>query len=174
MDKTTLALTELTKVSGSPEAAVEYLNAVEKKRRDEKFIAYWQPFEYEKKVFENFTADTKILVVCGGNRSGKTEVGAAITTAWAEGKEYFRGEPAWSWAQNLPIPEKLAKNIWIVGLDFNVLRDVIWREKLMTGAIHPGFIPKDDTIVNISQNDKQIFFSNQAVITGKSADSGRE
>jgi phage terminase large subunit-like protein len=174
MDKTSQALSELTKLSGSPEAAQEYLAAIEKKRREDRFIAYWQPFKYEEKVFEAFNADTKILVVCGGNRSGKTEVGASIVTAFAEGKEYFRGEPAWSWVKNLPIPEKLAKNIWIVGLDFNVLRDVIWREKLMTGAAHPGFIPKDDSIANISQNDKQIFFKNQAVITGKSADSGRE
>lgn len=175
MDKTSQALQELTKLSGSPEAAQEYLAAVERKRRDEKFICYWSPFEYQKKIFEAFTPDTKILVVCGGNRSGKTEVGASIVTAFAEGKEYFRGEPAWTWASKLPIPEKLAKNIWIVGLDFpNHLDTVIWREKLMTGANHPGFIPKDASILKNNPNERQIFFSNKAVITGKSADSGRE
>lgn len=151
-----------------------YVEAIEKRRQEDSFIRYWEPFEYERKVFEAFTPEVKILVVCGGNRSGKTEVGAAVTTAWAEGKDYFKGEKAWSWVKNLPIPDKKARNIWIVGMDFNMLRDVIWREKLMTGAVHPGFIPKDSTVVNIRQDDKQIFFANSAVITGKSADSGSE
>lgn len=174
MERVEVAVGELNRMADTPDLAMAYLEAMEDKRKNEKFIAYWKPFEYQKKVFEEFTDGTKILVVCGGNRSGKTEVGAAIVTAWAEGKEYFQGEPAMAWVNGLPIPDKLAKNIWIVGLDFNVLRDVIWREKLRTGANHPGLLPKDDTIVNIREDDKQIFFKNSAVITGKSADSGRE
>lgn len=168
------AVGELSRLAESPEAASAYIEAIEKKRREEQFIKFWEPYKYEEKVFDAFTPDTKILVVCGGNRSGKTEVGAAITIAYAEGREYFRGEKAWKWASRLPIPDKPAKNIWVVGLDFNVLRDVIWREKLFTGANHPGFIPKDDSIANIRADDKQIFFKNNAVISGKSADSGRE
>jgi phage terminase large subunit-like protein len=168
------ALAQLQRTAADPELATAMLEAIEDKRAKDCFIRYWQPFDYQRPVFEAFDADTKILVVCGGNRSGKTEVGAALTTAWAEGKEYFRGEKAWSWVANLPIPVKTAKNIWIVGLDFNVLRDVIWREKLFTGANHPGFIPKDATVANVREADKQIFLSNNAVITGKSADSGRE
>src|SRR5207245_1294090 len=109
---------------------VAYIEGLEKKRRDEKFICYWQPFDYEAKAFDAFDKTTKILVIAGGNRSGKTELGATITTAWAEGKEYFRGEPAWKWVEKLPIPEKPVRNIWIVGLDYKVLQNVIWREKL--------------------------------------------
>lgn len=174
LTKVDKAIGELSRLAGTPEAATAYIEAIEKKRIEERFISYWQPYEYERRVFEAFTPDTKILVVCGGNRSGKTEVGAALTVAWAEGREYFRGEKAWDWVEKLPIPPKPAKNIWIVGLDFNVLRDVIWREKLFTGANHPGFIPKDDSITNVRADDKQIFFKNNAVISGKSADSGRE
>jgi phage terminase large subunit-like protein len=174
VDKDQAGLDEILKLVGSPEAAELYIDEIQKKRKKEQFLRYWQPFDYQKKVFEIFKENVKILVVCGGNRSGKTEVGTAITLAWAEGKDSFKGEPGWSWAQHLPIPEKLARNIWVVGMDFNVLRDVIWRDKFMTGAMHPGFVPKDGSVADIRETDKQIFFTNNAVITGKSADSGRE
>ena len=82
-------LQELNQVARSPEEAIAYIEAIEKRREQESFVRYWQPFEYQRKVFEAFTPEVKILVVCGGNRSGKTEVGAAITTAWGAGKEYF-------------------------------------------------------------------------------------
>src|SRR5712672_2376519 len=99
-----------------PKLAYAVLEGIEKKRREDSYVRYWEPFEYQKKAFEKFTKDIKILVVAGGNRSGKTEVGAAMTVAFAEGKEYFRGDPAWSWVKDLPIPEKRNRNIWLVGL----------------------------------------------------------
>lgn len=158
----------------NPLLATSILESIEKKRRDESFIRYWEPFAYQKKAFEKFTDDIKILIVAGGNRSGKTEIGAAMTVAYAEGKDYFRGDPAWSWVKDLPIPAKQNRNIWLVGLDFKVLKDVIWREKLFAGANHPGFLPKDNTIENVLERDQQIFFTDGPVISGKSADSGRE
>lgn len=159
----------------NPALASSILEAVEKKRREGSYIRYWTPFEYQKKAFDKFTDDIKILIVAGGNRSGKTEVGAAITIAYALGRDYFKGDPAWSWVQNLPIPDqKKNRNIWLVGLDYKVLKDVIWREKLLAGANHPGFLPKDDSIENILERDQQIFFTKGPVISGKSADSGRE
>lgn len=151
-----------------------FLDEMEAKRKEESFIRYWQPFEYERPAFEAFKPGIKILLVKGGNRSGKTEVTAAISTAFALGKEYFRGDPAWSWVKDLPIPEKKNLNIWLVGLDYKVLKDVIWREKLFAGANHPGFLPKDNSIENVLDRDMQIFFQNGNVISGKSADSGRE
>lgn len=157
-----------------PKLAGALIDAIERKQREERYLCYWEPFPYEKKAFEKFRPGIKILVVAGGNRSGKTEVGASLTTAFAEGKEYFRGYPAWSWVKDLPIPEKAHRNIWVVGLDFKLLKDVIWREKLLAGANHPGFLPKDDSVVNILERDMQIEFSNGTVITAKSADSGRE
>jgi phage terminase large subunit-like protein len=158
----------------NPALASAVLDAVEKKNRDESFVRYWEPFAYERKAFEKFTEDIKILVVAGGNRSGKTEVGAALTTAAAEGKDYFRGYPAWSWVKDLPIPDKGLKNIWIVGLDYKVLQNVIWHEKLLNGGNHPGFLPKDGSIENILERDKQIFLTEGRTITGMSADAGRE
>src|SRR5258707_1903655 len=111
-----------------PLLAGTILDAVEKRRKDESYIRYWQPFKYQKPAFEKFTEEIKIIIVAGGNRSGKTEVGAALTAAFAEGKEDFRGDPAWSWVQNLPIPDKAHRNIWLVGLDYKVLKDVSCRE----------------------------------------------
>lgn len=157
-----------------PVLANALLDAIEKKNQKESYVRYWTPFPYQKKVFEKFTEDIKIIVVAGGNRSGKTEVGAALTTAFAEGKDYFKGYPAWEWVKDLPIPDKGTKNLWIVGLDFKVLKDVIWREKLIAGGNHPGFLPKDSSVLNIWERDFQIELSNDRVMTGKSADSGRE
>lgn len=162
------------KLPDDPKLASAILDSMEKKRRDERFISYWQPFPYQKKAFDKFRPGIKILVVAGGNRSGKTEVGAALTMAFAEGKEYFRGDPAWDWVKDLPIPDKPRRNIWIVGLDFKLLKDVIWREKLLSGANHPGFLPKDDSVVNVLERDMQIEFTDNTAITAKSADSGRE
>lgn len=162
------------KLPDDPKLAAALLDGMERKRRDERFLSYWMPFPYQKKAFDKFRPGVKILVVAGGNRSGKTEVGAAMTMAFAEGKEYFRGDPAWDWVKDLPIPDKPRRNIWIVGLDFKLLKDVIWREKLLSGANHPGFLPKDDSVVNILERDMQIEFECGAAVTAKSADSGRE
>ena len=89
-------------------------------------------------------------------------------------RNFFKDEPAWEWVQNLPIPEP-PNNIWLVGLDFPTLRDVIWREKLRLGKDHPGLCPNlPELVKRVADGDYQIFFENGSVITGKSADSGRE
>ena len=163
------------KLPDDPKLAGAILDGLEKKRRDESFIRYYQPFDYQKPVFEKFKPGIKILVVAGGNRAGKSLSGAALTTAFALGKEYFRGDPAWSWVKDLPIPDKPLQNIWLVGLDFKVLKDVIWREKLVSGGgNHPPLLPKDGIVDNILERDMQIYLKNGTVISGKSADSGRE
>lgn len=174
-DRISDGFNEVLKTAETPEAAIAYIEALEEKRHKEKYIAYWKPFDYQKKVFEAFREGVKILVICGGNRSGKTEIGAAITIAFAEGKSYFQGEPAWEWVQGLPIPsEETARNIWVVGRYRQALDDVIWQEKLMTGRLHPGMLPKDDSVADISDSSHQIYFKNKAVITGKTAETGRE
>ena len=158
----------------SPTDRLAILEALDKKRRDEQFIKYWTAQEQQKPHFAQFTPSTKIFGILGGNRSGKTEEGVFIDVAWALGKDYFQGEPAWEYVKDLPIP-KPPNNIWIVGLDFPTLRDVIWREKLRFGRNHPPLLPKDpQVVVKVSDGDYQIFFANGSVITGKSADSGRE
>lgn len=149
---------------------------MEEERQRTNFVVYWHPYDTgnQPKVFTEFDASKKIFGVLGGNRSGKSEVGAAITAAWALGKDYFRDEPAWRWVANLPIPDP-PNTIWVVGLDFPTVRDVLWREKLRFGKDHPGFIPNDSQVVTkTNDSDYQIFFANGSVITCKSADSGRE
>lgn len=109
----------------------------------------------------------------GGNRSGKTELGAMVTMVWALGKEYFRDEPIWEHIKDLPIPEP-PNNIWIVGLDFPTLKAVIWREKLLSGRNHPALVPKDALATEPNNTDLEMVFENGSVIKCKSADSGRE
>jgi phage terminase large subunit-like protein len=168
------ALEELARHSSTPEEALKLIEALEGKRKIDKFICYWNATPSQKKdVFPKFTSDIKIFGVLGGNRSGKTETGAFIATAWALGKEYFRGEPAWELVKDLPIPEP-PNNIWVVGLDFSTLKDVIWHEKLRYGRNHAGLVPKDALVKPPNDSDFKIFFKNGSVITGKSADSGRE
>lgn len=154
--------------------ALATLAALEKKRKDDGFIRYWTPQPQQKTHFGEFTPEVKVFGILGGNRSGKTEEGAFIALAWCLGKDYFRDEPAWEWVKDLPIPAG-PKNVWVVGLDFPTLRDVIWREKLRFGRNHPPLLPKDAQVVTkVSDGDYQIFFANGSILTGKSADSGRE
>lgn len=166
-----LAKEQIARLSTSE--AEKLLEVLEKQRSEQKFICYWEPTKPQVDAVREFTGDIKTFIVRGGNRSGKTELGAAITMAWALGKEYFRDEKAWEWVKDLPIPEA-PNNIWVVGLDFPTLRDVIWREKLLQGRNHPGLVPKDSLERPPNNTDFQIFFKNGSVITGKSADSGRE
>lgn len=155
------------------EEQLALLQILEKRRKQEQFALYWEPTPPQLKACQDFTSEVKTFVIRGGNRSGKTELGAAITIAWCLGKEYFRDEPAWEWVKDLPIPEP-PNNVWVVGLDFPTLRDVIWREKLLQGRNHPGLVPMELLEKPPNNTDFQIFFKNGSVITGKSADSGRE
>jgi len=157
-----------------PKEQLAILEALEAKRKKDGYIRYWEAQEQQAKHFPQFTESTKIFGILGGNRSGKTEEGVFIDVAWALGKEYFRGEPAWEYIKDLPIPEP-PNNIWIVGLDYGTLKNVIWYEKLRFGRSHPPLLPRDpDAVERVVDGDFQIYFSNGSIITGKSADAGRE
>jgi len=56
-----------------------------------------------------------------------------------------------------PIPDH-GCNIWAVGLDFSVIRDVIWNEKLRRGHRHPGLSSSfaSPLIVRVSDSEFQI------------------
>jgi len=167
------AILELLRHTGTNTEALAVLDALEEKRKERFFVRYWEPTKPQQLALQKFTADKKVFGILGGNRSGKTEAGAFIAVAWALGKEFFRGEPAWEYVKDLPIPDK-PNVIWIVGLDFQVVRDVIWREKLRQGRNHPAFLPKDPEIAAPKDGDFQVHFGNGSIITCKSADSGRE
>ena len=160
----------------TPAEQLAAIDEIEKRRKHDKFICYWKPYETgnQHKIFKSWGPTTKTLLVRGGNRSGKSESGAPIAVAWALGKEYFRDEPAWEWVKDLPIPEP-PSTIWIVGLDFPTVKNVLWYEKLRNGKDHPGFVPTDQGVIRkISESDFQIYFKNGSVITCKSAEAGRE
>ena len=163
------------------------LDAIEERRQQAQYAKYWSCdndkdhqifFESIEDDFKKFTADTKIFGFLGGNRSSKTERGAFLAVAWLMGKEWFRNEPSWRYVKDLPIPEH-GCNIWCVGLDFSVIRDVIWGEKLRRGHQHPGLLPatpcKEVTRISDSEFQVQVDVGGRkSSITCKSADSGRE
>jgi phage terminase large subunit-like protein len=165
------ALKRLNRLSDEERLAV--LDAMTEKRKKKCFIKYFEPWTEQIEALKCFSNDIKIFGLLGGNRSGKSVLGAFLAVAWALGKEYFKDEPAWEFVKDLPIPPA-PNNIWVVGLDFGVLRDVIWYEKLRHGKNHPAFLPDDGSIQKVSDGDFQVFFKNGSLITGKSADAGRE
>ncbi len=178
----------LEKLEGfSTEDALVVLEAISADRRDRHFSRYWScdpnP-EYQtffngiEEEFSKFTSDIKIYAMLGGNRSSKTERGAFLAVAWLMGKDYFLNEPAWRYVKDLPIPEH-GVNVWAVGLDFSVIADVIWREKLRSGHKHPGLLPRTPCplITRISDSSFQVEVDvegRKSILTCKSADSGRE
>jgi phage terminase large subunit-like protein len=164
------AISELGRLDANQRLAA--LDLLVKKRKQKSYVKYFEPWTEQRDALIKFTSEVKVFGLLGGNRSGKTILGAFLAVAWALGKEYFRNEPAWEWVKDLPIPEG-PKNIWVVGLDFSVLRDVIWHEKLRYGKSHPPFLPTDGTVRDIKEGDFQVFFENGSIITGKSADAGR-
>jgi phage terminase large subunit-like protein len=170
--KITAALEQLNRLPEEERLAA--LELLIEKRKSKSFIKYFEPWSEQADAIPHFTEDIKVFGLLGGNRSGKTILGAFIAVAWALGKSYFKDEASWQWVKDLPIPEDHPRNVWIVGLDFNVLRDVLWFEKLRHGKNHPPFLPDDGSVVRFSDKEFQVFFANGSIITGKSADSGRE
>lgn len=171
----------------SPDDAILALYAVEEKRKENHFAKYWSSDDNPKyrdfynQIEDDFlkiTKDIKLFGLLGGNRSSKTERGAFLAVAWLLGKEYFRDEPSWRFVRDLPIPEH-GVNIWAIGLDFSVIRDVIWNEKLRRGHRHPGLLPATPSplITRISDSEFQVSVNvngRKSTLTCKSADSGRE
>ena len=172
IDKLALPLEQLGRFE--PQEQMAILNALEEKRKQECFIKYWEAQPQQEPHFKEFTKDVKVFGILGGNRSGKTEEGCFIDVAWALGKKYFEGEPAYEYVKDLPIPEP-PNNIWIVGLDYGLLKNVIWAEKLRQGRNHPPLLPRDPDIVKrVVDGEFQVYFANGSIITGKSADAGRD
>ena len=82
-DKLDNALDKLNRLSLEEQMAV--LDKIEQKRRTDKFILYFQPWQEQIEVIAKFTDDIKIMGLLGGNRSGKTILGAFLAVAWGLG-----------------------------------------------------------------------------------------
>jgi phage terminase large subunit-like protein len=163
------------------------LMAFEEKRKNKHYAKYWacdpdekcqRFFDQIELDFQKLTKDIKIYAILGGNRSSKTERGAFLAASYLLGKDYFRDESSWRYVRDLPIPEH-GVNVWAVGLDYSVIRDVIWNEKLRRGHRHPGLLPAlpNEIITRCSDSDLQVTAEvNGRVshLTCKSAESGAE
>lgn len=152
---------------GDPERAALLVEALEEKRRQERFVCYWEPHEEQKKFWEQLTPEQDTWLILGGNGSGKTELGEFLVAAWALGKEFFRNEPNWKWIEPLPIPDP-PNNIRGVGLNSDSLRDPMW-EKLTGSTEHAPFFPESQ----VTHRNNQQFsasFANFSKFQGKSAD----
>lgn len=180
------ALPELNRLPA--EDALAVIDALENKRRLNHYAKYFASdnaddprfqkfFDKIEEDFALFTQDKKIYGILGGNRSSKSQRSTFIAAAFLLGKEYFKDEPSWRYVRHLPIPDR-GVNIWVVGLDFNVVRDVLWHEKLRSGQRTPGLLPNDDTIIEkISDSDFRVTVNvngRRSTLTCKSAEAGRE
>jgi len=155
------------------EDAIALIEAIKDKRLRDEFVKFWHAQGQQEAIFHQWTPDIKTFGIVGGNRSGKTELGAFIDIAWCLGKRYFEGEPAYEYVKDLPIPDK-PNTVWVVGLDNNVLWNVIWGEKFLRGRTHAGFVPLDQLEKPPSEAEPIMYFKNGSILVGKSAESGRE
>jgi phage terminase large subunit-like protein len=160
----------------SPEEQEAIAEALLEKRKRDEFIRWWVPYEYQQCIFEVFIDDPKEIYVLGGNRSGKTMDGGAVATAYLMGKDYFKGFPAWEWVKYLPIPEGRPRQIWVVGLDFSVVKDTILGEYILRGKNNPPMLPHNWEALGfkVKEGDLQIIGPDGSILTLKSAESGRE
>src|SRR6185437_6817674 len=85
-----------------PKAQLAALDLLQQRRVKKNYIRYFEPWSEQQEAVKKFTKDIKVLGLLGGNRSGKTILGAFICVAWCLGKRYFEGEPAWEWVKDLP------------------------------------------------------------------------
>jgi len=164
---------QLRTVSGGDlEVAAEVLRRIEEQARELHYARYFTPYGGQNEVIKHLH-DKKIVLVLGGNRAGKTTIGSWVAACWFLGKNYFVGSPAWNAVKDLPIPDD-GGSVWVVGLDFPTVRDVIWREHLVGGLAHPPFLnPRNPAVDRILERDFQIHGKNRQLLTCKSAESGR-
>ncbi len=158
----------LAMAAGDPTLAAAMWDVAEEDRHQKQWVKYWEPCGDEVKFWDERIYERKIWVVLGGNRSGKTDLGCFLDTAWLLGKEYFRNEVNWKWVEPLPIPDR-ATNVRVVGLNSDLLKDPIW-EKLVGSTNHPPFIPEDKSISVRKDHEYLIKFTHGSKLQGKSAD----
>ena len=116
--------------------------------------------------------DIKTSVAKGGNRTGKTHIGALVACVYLLGKDYFIGSDLWDEIKDIPVPEDRGRTIWAVGVDFEAgIKSVIWPKLKM-------FLPKGTGTGLVWRDyEKVVEYTdargNTSVLRCKSAESGR-
>lgn len=160
-------LADIERQAGDPEIAELYLDALEARRREQRYVCYWEPHAGQKAFWRNLRPEQKVWLVLGGNRSGKTSFASWLDAVWLLGKDYFRNEVNWQWVDLLPVPEG-PTSVRVVGLVADQLRDPLW-EKLMGFSEHPPFLPPSE----VSDVNNTLFVArlkNGSHLAGKSAE----
>lgn len=158
-----------TASQGDLDEAEARLQLLDEGRRRSQFIRYFQLAGDQQNLIKAMKErpNWKILLLLGGNGSGKSITGAAISGAWLLGKDYFKDEVAWEWVKELPIPDG-PTSVRGVALNNDMLRDPMW-ENLLGSSDHPSMIPADA----ISEKSNHLFtfrLKRGSKFHGKSAD----
>ena len=80
IDKAAEQLLQLA--DGDPDLAEALLDMDEEERRQKMWVKYWEPCGDEVKFWADEIYKRKTWVILGGNRSGKTDLGCFLDTAW--------------------------------------------------------------------------------------------
>lgn len=131
---------------------------IEMEKRSKEPLRNFKPHKGQEKVFNLNWKDKKIVVMLGGNRSGKTHAGAVIAAKLALG-QFENG-----WKQG---PLK----IWLVALSFEMAEKILWEEKLKQ-LIPARLIKKTPSFA--SNGDKTLTLTNGSTIEFKSCEQGEE
>jgi len=135
---------------GDPDEAEARLLVLNERRRQARYACYYEPAGDQRQLWERLTPEHHIILLLGGNGSGKSLTGEWFTATFLLGKEFFKDEPCWKWVEALPIPTAPA-NVRIVALNTDMLRDPIW-DGLFGSATHPPMIPVDMVVQKSDQH----------------------
>ena len=156
----------LAQAGGDPLTALALLDVREAKRRKRLFAQYWEPVGDQVAFWDKRIYEKKVWVATGTNRSGKTELGAFLCTAWLLGKDFFRGAANWRWIEPLPIPDGPTA-VRGVALKEALLKNPMW-EKLTGQSNHPPLFPAGE-IKKSADYTFTVEFNNGSMFQGFSA-----
>jgi len=135
-------------------------------------LKFYKPTDKQSVFLKTVRPDVKQAVAKGGNRTGKTHIGALTACVYLLGKDYFIGSDLWEHIKDIPVPEDRGRTIWAVGVDFEAgIKSVIWPKLKM-------FLPRGENTGLVWRDyEKTVEFTDArgftSVLRCKSAESGR-
>jgi phage terminase large subunit-like protein len=135
-------------------------------------LKFYKPTPKQGDFLKTVRSEVKQSVAKGGNRTGKTHIGALTACVYLLGKDYFIGSDLWEYIKDIPVPADRGRTIWAVGVDFDAgIKSVIWPKLKM-------FLPKGDFPGLVWRDyDKTVEYTDSkghtSVLRCKSAESGR-